>query len=40
MGAVDLTIETDVERVDLPHCSDDLSLVSATVSAVCIGRLT
>lgn len=39
MGAVDLEVETDLERVDLPHCSDDISLISATVSAVCIGRL-
>ena len=38
MGAVDLEIETEVERVDLPDCSDDVSLISATVSAVCIGR--
>lgn len=40
MGAVDLEIEPSVERVDLPHCSDDISLVSATVSAVCVGRIS
>ena len=38
MGAVDLEVEIGVERVDLPDCSDDVSLLSATVSAVCTGR--
>ena len=39
MGAVDLDVETDVERVDLPNSSDDVSLISAIVNAVCTGSV-
>jgi hypothetical protein len=39
MGAVDLQIETEVDSVELPHSEHYDGLVSATVTAVCTGRL-
>ena len=39
MGAVDPQVEVDIDCVELPHSENYDGLVSATVTAVCTGRL-
>ena len=39
MGAGDPQVEVDIDWVELPHSEDYDGLVSATVVAVCTGRL-
>ena len=39
MGATDLQIDTDIQSIELPTSYNHDELISATITAVCTGRL-